>query len=95
MRGTFRRQSVHAEVVAALEPTPLTPPEKSVLDLLLSVVYPGVFELREQAEKVVVAGRCDCGCPTFDVAVPDDAPRVSVSPHGSGGASSSPSGRET
>jgi hypothetical protein len=32
-----------------------------VLDLLLSIDFPGVAELRLQAAHAVVEGRCDCG----------------------------------
>jgi hypothetical protein len=71
---------VHAEDVAAVDRRPLTPREKAVLDLLLSVDYPGVNELREQAGEAVVVGTCDCGCPTFTVAVPADSPRTTSNP---------------
>ena len=57
-------------------PRPLTPAERMVLDLLLSVEFAGVGELREQARSVVVTGGCDCGCPTVDLRVSSDVPAV-------------------
>ncbi|HVA59746.1 MAG TPA: hypothetical protein VNG13_04310 [Mycobacteriales bacterium] len=51
-----------------------------MLHLLLSVDYPGVVELRQQAASALVVGRCDCGCPTFDVQVAEDAPLAAVTP---------------
>jgi hypothetical protein len=53
-------------------PRPLTPAESLVLGLLLSTEFPGVEALRAQARSAVVVGRCDCGCPTIELAVPAD-----------------------
>jgi len=49
---------------------PLDPNERRVLDLLLRNEVPGAAELRKQAAAVTVVGRCECGCPTVDLAVP-------------------------
>jgi len=55
---------------------PLTPDEQRVLDLLLGNEYPGVEQLRLQAAGATVVGRCDCGCPTIYLAVPEEAARA-------------------
>jgi hypothetical protein len=47
-----------------VEPRPLTPAERSILDLLLAHEFDGAAELREQVATARVVGRCDCGCPT-------------------------------
>jgi hypothetical protein len=52
------------------QPRSLRPEEADVLDLMLSVEFPGITALRAQARCVVVVGGCDCGCPTIDLAVP-------------------------
>ena len=57
---------------------PLTPRERSVLDLLLATDFPGAAELRVQARTARVIGRCACGCPTIDLAVDDAAPVADV-----------------
>jgi hypothetical protein len=57
---------------------PLTPRERSVLDLLLAADFPGGAELRAQARTARVTGRCACGCPTIDLAVDDAAPVADV-----------------
>jgi hypothetical protein len=57
---------------------PLTPRERSVLDLLLTADFPGAAELRVQARTARVTGRCACGCPTIDLAVDDAAPVAGV-----------------
>lgn len=49
-----------------MEPRALTERERAVLDALLSVEFEGVEELRRQAADVVVAGMCNCGCPSID-----------------------------
>jgi hypothetical protein len=54
-------------------PRPLTTKERAVLDFLLSLDFPGARELRDQAEKAVVIGRCGCGCPTVDLTVDERA----------------------
>ncbi len=48
-----------------------------MLDLLLSLEFPGVDALRVQAGSAAVVGGCDCGCPSIAFAVPDDAPLAS------------------
>ncbi len=50
-------------------PRALTPRERSVLDRLLGAEFPGAAEFRDQADDAVVVGRCDCGCPSIDLAV--------------------------
>jgi hypothetical protein len=54
-------------------PRPLTADERRVLDLLLGSTFVGADELRQQATQAMVTGRCDCGCPTVDLSVPQDA----------------------
>ena len=69
-------------------PRPLTSTERDVLDRLLAPDFPGVEELRIQAQTAVVIGTCPCGCPSYDVVVADDAPRgMVVNPIPSGGLS--------
>jgi hypothetical protein len=51
-----------------IEPRPLQPDEREILDLLLSREFSGIEALRRNALEVVVVGRCDCGCPTVDLA---------------------------
>jgi len=46
--------------------------ERRVLSLLLPPEFEGVQELRWQADRAVVVGRCRCGCPTIDIDVPSD-----------------------
>jgi len=52
--------------------------ERRVLSLLLSPEFEGVQELRWQADRAVVVGRCRCGCPTIDIDVPSDAPPAAI-----------------
>lgn len=59
------------------ETRPLNEDERSVLDLLLSVEFDGVAELREQARAATVVDRCSCGCPSVQLAVHPDAPKSS------------------
>ena len=49
--------------------------ERAVLRLLLSANFDGVAELRAQVDRATVTGRCACGCPSVELAVPDDVPR--------------------
>jgi hypothetical protein len=49
-----------------------------VLDHLLSVDFDGVTELRDQAKDATVTGRCECGCPSVDLAVGPTASRSSL-----------------
>jgi hypothetical protein len=67
-------QSVRVKIA----PRRLTSDEHAVLDLLLSVDFEGATELRAQARDATVVGRCDCGCPTVDLAVPDTAPAADL-----------------
>jgi len=67
-------QSVRVKIA----PRPLTSDEHAVLDLLLSVDFDGATDLRAQARDATVVGRCDCGCPTVDLAVPDTAPTAGL-----------------
>lgn len=52
-------------------PRALTEAERSVLQLLLSIDFPGVSEYREQVPHATVADRCPCGCLEFSVEVAD------------------------
>jgi len=54
------------------EPRSLSEPERLVLGALLAPDFPGAAELRAQLTRVQVIGKCDCGCPTVDLAVPPD-----------------------
>jgi hypothetical protein len=54
------------------EPRPLSQPELLILTALLAPDFPGAAELRLQLPAVRVVGKCDCGCPTVDLAVPTD-----------------------
>jgi hypothetical protein len=65
--------SVAQSVRVKIAPRPLTSDEHAVLDLLLSADFDGATDLRAQARDATVVGRCDCGCPTVDLAVPDTA----------------------
>ncbi len=49
---------------------PMTPRERAVLELMLSVDFQGVGELRRQSKSVLAAMRCPCGCPSVDFAHP-------------------------
>ena len=75
---------IHALELAPLDPMteltprPLTTDERRVLDLLLSGTFVGADELRQQAAQAMVTGRCDCGCPTVDLSVAQDAPPAPV-----------------
>ena len=50
----------------------MTDDERAVLGLLLEGASEGAEALRQQARRALVVGRCDCGCPTFHLRVPDD-----------------------
>ena len=50
------------------EPSPLTADERALLEALLSHDFPGVMELREQAQHVLAKRGCRCGCGTIDFA---------------------------
>ncbi len=63
------------------EARPLTEPEAAALNFILGADFPGVEELREQATTARVVGRCECGCPTIDLAVDQAAtPAVRAAP---------------
>ncbi len=49
-----------------MDPRPLTQRERGVLEVLLSVEFDGVENLRRQVAEVVVVGVCGCGCPSID-----------------------------
>lgn len=55
-------------------PRALTDTERSMLEYLLSVGFPGAVEYRAQAAAAVVTGRCSCGCLDLDLAVEQNAP---------------------
>lgn len=48
------------------QPAPLTEDERTLLDALLAHDFPGVNELREQAQVVKAKKGCTCGCGTID-----------------------------
>ena len=50
--------------------------ERAVLMSLLGVDFPGVESLRRQAQSAEVVGRCDCGCPSIELKVAEDAPVI-------------------
>jgi hypothetical protein len=55
------------------EPSPLSDDERALLDAVLEHDFPGVRELREQAQHVMAKKGCECGCGTIDL-VPDGTP---------------------
>ncbi|MEV6812584.1 hypothetical protein [Micromonospora sp. NPDC051296] len=59
-------------------PRPLSDVERSVIERLLSVPFPGRDELRAQLPFVTVRRRCGCGCVTVDLAVDRAAVPASV-----------------
>jgi hypothetical protein len=61
-----------------IAPRALNSDEHALLDLLLSVDFDGATDLRAQARVATVIGRCDCGCPTVDLAVPETAPAADL-----------------
>jgi hypothetical protein len=58
-------------------PRPLSEPERRILTALLEPDFLGAAELRAQVLRTEVTGKCKCGCPTVDLAVPLD---VAASP---------------
>jgi hypothetical protein len=49
---------------------PLTTLERATLLRLTEPgLFDGVAEYREQVDHAMVVGRCDCGCPTIDLAI--------------------------
>jgi hypothetical protein len=70
MSGRF---ALYLHRVRSDEPNPLTEHEWALLDALLSHDFPGVGELREQAQHVHAKKGCQCGCGTIDF-VPDATP---------------------
>jgi hypothetical protein len=63
-----------------VEPRRLTQHERAVLDLLLSINFDGVQQLRDQALSALVTGKCDCGCPSIELTVGDGV-SASERPH--------------
>jgi hypothetical protein len=60
--------------MAKLEsPRELKPPERALLDLMLSRDFPGSAELREQATTALVNWECDCGCGTVNFAIAESS----------------------
>jgi hypothetical protein len=55
-----------------IDPRPLAVHERAILDHLLSLEFEGVEQLRRQAADATVVGRCDCGCPTIELATSAD-----------------------
>jgi hypothetical protein len=58
----------------------MTGEERAILDLILSIDFDGVAQLREQASSVLVTGKCDCGCPSIELTVATEA-RPAAVPH--------------
>jgi hypothetical protein len=56
----------------------LSEPEQRILSFLLATQVPGEAELRAQVPHVQVVGKCDCGCPTIDLEVPDSVRQAPV-----------------
>lgn len=56
-----------------IEPRPIDAAERGVLAFLLGVDFPEAEKLRAQIDGLMVVGRCDCGCPTVDLAPASDA----------------------
>mgnify|MGYP001270283469 CR=1 FL=1 len=57
------------------QPGPLDHDERALLDALLAHDFPGVEELRTQADWVEAKRGCECGCGTIDfVLTRDDLP---------------------
>ncbi len=81
-RGSVELDRVRLLIVhdlgMASMPRPLTVSERSILDLMLSLDFEGVEELRRQALNVLVTGRCSCGCPTIDLATSPDSNRSRI-----------------
>jgi hypothetical protein len=50
---------------------PLSEAELGVLNALLAHDFSGVEQLRAQLPHVQVVGKCDCGCPTVELRVPE------------------------
>ena len=64
--------------MTSFPPRPMTPAERAALEKVLSIDFVGVEQLRAQVESALVVSRCDCGCPTFDLAVAASAPKAQV-----------------
>ena len=61
-------------------PRPLTPDERVLLDALLVHSFPGVEELRLQAQRVEAKKGCECGCGTIDLVLTEQGlPRSNAS----------------
>ncbi|HET9846981.1 MAG TPA: hypothetical protein VFR68_00280 [Candidatus Dormibacteraeota bacterium] len=58
---------------------PLNNDERAILNLLLQPEFEGVEQLRGQADRAQVVSRCDCGCPTINIDVPEDMPSAAIS----------------
>lgn len=57
---------------------PLSASERQVLDVMLTLDFPGVVELRAQVDAARVTRQCDCGCPSIDLVVEGDVPLAKV-----------------
>jgi hypothetical protein len=62
--------------MSVVVPRPLAVGERAVLMSLLGFDFPGVESLRRQAQSAEVVGRCDCGCPSIELKVAEDAPVI-------------------
>ena len=65
------RSTVEHSTVPEILPRPLTPHERTILDLLLDGDFPGAAAFRAQAEHVQVVATCGCGCDSYSVGLTD------------------------
>jgi hypothetical protein len=64
--------------MASVEARSLATEERAVLDLLLALDFPEASALRHQVDKAEVVGRCDCGCPSIHICVPEAVPSAAL-----------------
>jgi hypothetical protein len=64
--------------MASVAARSLATEERAVLDLLLALDFPGAGALRRQVDKAEVVGRCDCGCPSIHISVPEAVPSAAL-----------------
>lgn len=60
----------------SIEPRPLSPDERALLEFLLSGEFPGREELKSQSKSAEVVGFCECGCGTVNLRVGGAAPQA-------------------
>lgn len=74
-----REGEVPDDQIPLVEPRPLTPKERTLIDFLLDSPL-GRDELRKQAASSRVAGVCSCGCPSIWLAVDPATPSAKFRP---------------